>query len=107
MPFSRVANNIIREAMAKGEFDNLPNAGSPLDLEEYFRAPAELRMAYSILKSAKCAPAEVDLMNEIARLKQSLTTAADAAQREQMQRTLSDRQMQLAMMLERRQRGEK
>jgi hypothetical protein len=41
----------IREAMARGEFDNLPGKGKPLDLEAYFNTPEDLRMAYSILKS--------------------------------------------------------
>ena len=66
MPFSRVAELKIREAMAEGAFDNLPNAGQPLDLEDYFATPEDLRMAHSILKSAKCSPAEVELLKEIA-----------------------------------------
>jgi hypothetical protein len=106
MPFSRLAENRIRQAMAEGEFDDLPNAGQPLDLEEYFRTPADLRMAYSILKNAQCAPAEVELMKEVARLKDAIA-AAGPAERAILQRTLNERQTQLAMMLERRPSGEK
>lgn len=106
MPFSRLAENRIRQAIAEGEFDNLPMAGQPLDLDEYFRTPADLRMAYSILKNAHCAPAEVELLKEIARLKQALTVAAPD-DRETVQRTLTDRQLQLAVILERRPRGER
>lgn len=47
MPFSRIAENRIREAMAQGEFENLPGAGQPLNLEEYFSTPEAVRMAYS------------------------------------------------------------
>jgi len=64
--FDRIAELKIREAIAEGKFDRLPNAGQPLDLEEYFQTPAEWRLAYSVLKSAKCLPAEVELLNEIA-----------------------------------------
>jgi hypothetical protein len=107
MPFSHFAENRIRQAIAEGEFDNLPNAGQPLDLEEYFRTPADLRMAYSILKNARCAPAEVELMKEVSRLKQAVAGVEDPDERRSLQRTLAERQTQLAMMLERRPRGEK
>jgi len=31
MPFSRIAENRIKEAMEQGQFDNLPGAGQPLE----------------------------------------------------------------------------
>ena len=102
MPFSRLAERLIREAMAQGEFDNLPGAGKPLDLEEYFSTPEDLRMAFSILKNAKCAPAEVELLNEISRLQQAIEDAPDAAAKQEFQRTLARRQTELAVALERR-----
>jgi hypothetical protein len=52
MPFSRIAELRIRDAMEQGRFDDLPGAGKPLDLEEYFSVPEDMRMAYSILKNA-------------------------------------------------------
>jgi DnaJ-like protein len=100
MPFSLVAENRIREAMAEGQFDNLPGAGQPQSLEEYFSAPAELRMAYSILKSANCVPAEVELLNEVSRLERAIADAADAAARQPLQRALIGRQTELAVLLE-------
>ena len=62
MAFERIAEQRIREAMEAGDFDNLPNAGSRIDLEGYFSLPAHLRMAWSVLKSADCLPAEVLLL---------------------------------------------
>ena len=100
MPFSRIAENRIREAMAQGQFENLPGAGRPLNLEEYFSAPEELRMAYSILKSANCVPAEVELLNEVSRLERTIAETASATARQSLQRALTDRQAQLAVMLE-------
>jgi hypothetical protein len=104
MPFSRVAENRIREAMAQGEFDNLPGAGRPLDLEDYFATPEDLRMAYSILRNANCRPAEVELLNEVARLQRAIGEAADAAGKRTLQQTLAARQMELAIALERARR---
>jgi hypothetical protein len=58
MPFSRIAEDRIREAMAQGQFENLPGAGRPLNLEEYFRTSEDLRMVYSILTSASGNPVD-------------------------------------------------
>ncbi|MCH7675562.1 DUF1992 domain-containing protein [candidate division KSB1 bacterium] len=35
----------IKEAIAKGEFDNLHRKGKPLDLSNYFRKPARFRLS--------------------------------------------------------------
>jgi len=100
MPFSRIAENRIREAMAEDQFENLPGAGRPLNLEQYFSTPEDLRMAYSILKSANCVPAEVELLNEVSRLERAIAKTADATERQSLQRAFTDRQTQLALMLE-------
>ena len=107
MPFSRAAEERIREALAQGEFDNLPNAGQPLDLDEYFSAPADLRMAYSLLKNANCTPLEVELLNEISRLQRAIAEAPDPARKQELERTIANHQTQLAILLERRRHGEK
>lgn len=104
MAFNRVAENRIREALAEGKFDNLPGAGGRIDLEEYFSAPEDLRMAYSILKSAHCAPAEVELLNEIARVRDALSGAEDEATRQSLRQMLANRQTELAVLFERRTR---
>ncbi|HLF73446.1 MAG TPA: DUF1992 domain-containing protein, partial [Anaerolineales bacterium] len=60
MSFDRIVEAIIQEAMERGEFDNLAGKGKPIDLTEYFETPEEVRMAYSVLKSAGITPREVD-----------------------------------------------
>src|SRR5215510_8852812 len=61
----KLIEEIIREAMEKGEFDDLPGKGKPLDLDAYFATPEDVRLGYSVLKSAGCLPVEVELQNEI------------------------------------------
>jgi hypothetical protein len=102
VPFSRIAETRIREALAQGEFENLPGKGKPLNLEEYFSTPEDLRMAFSILKNANCAPAEVELLNEISRLQHAIAETADDLTKQQLRRTLVNRQTELAIALERR-----
>jgi hypothetical protein len=62
-----VEPNIV-EAVARGEFDHLPGAGKPLDLDDDPLIPEDLRVAYRILKNAGFVPPEVETLNEIAQL---------------------------------------
>jgi len=54
----------IREAMERGEFDNLPGAGKPLRLDEDVYA-GDRALAYHLLKSNGYAPNEIELAKEI------------------------------------------
>jgi hypothetical protein len=104
MAWERIAENRIREAMQQGEFDDLPGAGKPVDLDGYFKLPEHLRFAFSILKSANCVPAEVELLNEIAALERQRDAAPEDG-KPAIRRTLTDRRTQLAVVLERARRA--
>ena len=71
---SKSIDELIRYAIESGEFDNLPGSGKPLDLGDYFRTPEELRLTYSLLKSAGFLPDEIEKLNEIESLKSELKT---------------------------------
>jgi hypothetical protein len=100
MAFERIAEQRIREAQKEGKFDRLPGSGSPLDFEEYFKLPVELRMAYSVLKSANCLPAEVTLLNEIAALERELEAIVDRDARNGVRRKIDNLRLRLAIALE-------
>ena len=101
MAFEKIAELKIREAIEAGEFDNLPNAGAPLDLEPYFAMPAHLRMAYSVLKSANCLPEEIYLLNDVARLEAELAAAGDPEMAARLSMALHHARLRLAVALER------
>lgn len=105
MSIEKFVEEQISQAMEAGEFDNLAGRGKPLDLETYFRAPEDLRMAYSILKDANFVPAEVELLKEIESLKRQLAGCADAAQRNQIDNAINDKNLSLALLMEKRRRG--
>ena len=63
MSFSRIAENRIREAIERGEFDNLPGSGQPLSLEEYFSTPEDVRLAHSPARPSKERWAAAALLN--------------------------------------------
>jgi Domain of unknown function (DUF1992) len=98
--FETLAEMKIRAAIEAGEFDRLPNAGSRLDLEPYFAMPADLRMAYSVLKNANCLPEEVHLMNDVARLEAEAAAAPDGSA-EGLSSALQAARLRLALALER------
>ena len=56
---SIIAEQRIREACERGDFDSLPGAGKPLELEDDSHIPEDLRMAYKLLKNAGYVPEEV------------------------------------------------
>jgi DnaJ family protein C protein 28 len=55
----------IREAMERGEFDHLPGAGKPLNLDENPYTPEDWRLAFKVLKDAGVAPAWIEQSKEI------------------------------------------
>ena len=55
-----IAERKIEEAIERGEFDDLPGAGQPLDLDDLDASlPEELRLAYRILKNAGMSTTEM------------------------------------------------
>jgi hypothetical protein len=70
MSFDKIVEALIKEAQARGEFDNLPGEGKPIDLTAYFETPEEVRLAQSLLKNAGMISPEVQLLKEIAELRQ-------------------------------------
>jgi uncharacterized protein YutE (UPF0331/DUF86 family) len=91
MPFYRNADEKIKEAIARGEFDNLAGKGQPLDLDAYFATPEHLRMGYSILKSADIIPEEMELLKQIEGLKKSLDSCTSEIDKRAIQKQLSDK----------------
>ena len=105
MGWERIAENKIREAMREGAFD-VPGERGPIDLDEYFKLPVELRLAYSVLKSSGCVPEEVEMLNEIARLERELTAAPDHAAKEKLTQSIADARLRLELALDRKRRGQ-
>jgi hypothetical protein len=105
--FDKIVESIIKEAMERGEFENLPGRGKPIDLTAYFDTPEEVRAAYSMLKNAGMTPHEVDLLKEIAELKQTLTAALDENRKREIQKQIGRKQAEFSLMMERYQRRAK
>ncbi len=96
--FEIIAENRIREAMERGEFDRLPGAGKPLSLDEDAMVPAELRVAYKMLKNAGCLPPEIELRKEIVTLRDLLRAVEDDGERKTAVRELNHKLLKLSLM---------
>jgi len=100
MSFQKHVDEKIKEAIARGEFDNLPGKGKPLDLDAYFGTPEHLRMGYSILKSADIVPEEMELLRQIERLKESLASSTPRIDKKALRQELSEKVTNLNMRME-------
>jgi hypothetical protein len=105
LPVASPIEKLIDEWIAQTPEEHLPGKGRPLDLAEYFGWPEEMRMAYSLLRNAGCVPAEVELLQEIDSLKQSIQRCIQPEKRRKFQDQLQARQVELNMRLEERQRA--
>lgn len=101
----KAAERIIQEAMARGEFDDLPGRGRPVDLTAYFDTPEEVRLAYSVLKNAHMLPEEAELLKEIAALKEKREAMAEESERRAIQKAIENRLLKFNLLMERRKRN--
>lgn len=100
MSLEKFIEEQINRAMAEGEFDNLPGAGRPIDLEAYFQTPEHLRLCYLMLKNGNFAPPEVELLREIEALRKQLASTSGDEQRKQLNKAIADKTLTFKMMLE-------
>jgi hypothetical protein len=94
---NKLADERIREAMDRGEFDDLPGKGQPLQLEDDSHLPDDIRIGYKILKNADCLPPEVAIMKEIRTTEQLLAGMQDTREKYQQMKKLNFLVMKLNM----------
>jgi len=101
MNFDKIVESIIKEAQERGEFDNLPGKGKPIDLAAYFDTPEELRLAHSVLKNAGMTSREVDLLKEIAELKQVHAAVLEEKKKAEIRKEIEKKQVEFSLRMER------
>lgn len=104
MSLEKIIEEKILEAIANGEFDNLEGAGKPLNLDDYFATPEDVRVGHSLLKSNKFVPPEIDLMKEIGELREKIKDCADETEKTGLSKLLNEKSLALTIILERNKR---
>ena len=102
MSFEKIAEEKIREAMAKGEFDNLSGKGKPIDHSAYFAAPPDVRLGHQMLKSNGFVPEEVALLREAADLRSQANAEADPEVARRLRREVEEKLLKLELLREAR-----
>ncbi len=93
----RVAEQLIQDAMLKGEFDNLEGRGKPLRLEDDSMVPPDLRMAYKLLKNSGHVPPELLEEKDIRTAMDLLENCEDEQERYRQMQKLNYMVMKLNM----------
>ena len=97
---AKIAEQRIREAMERGEFDNLPCQGQPINLDDLVGVPEHLRMGYKILKNAGVLPEEMQLKKEIVSLKNLLDACYDETEKQTLRQKMNEKMLRYNMMME-------
>lgn len=104
-PLHDLAEARLREAIDEGQFRDLPGFGKPLALDDLSGVPAELRGAYSVLKSAGCLPEEMELHRSLVGLRDLIETVADGDERVLLEERERDLRLRYELLMERHRAG--
>ncbi len=96
--FQKIVEKRIKEAQERGEFNDLPGSGKPLEIEDDSRIPEELRLAHKILKNADCLPPDLQLRKEIRQMEDMLDNIPDEKERYLHIKKINFKIMKLNMM---------
>jgi hypothetical protein len=86
--FHLLAERKIAETVERGEFDDLPGKGKPLNFSDDPLEAPHHRLANKILKNAGIAPLEVSLRRELAQLKREYAQTKTAEERQALMREI-------------------
>ncbi|WP_211745824.1 DnaJ family domain-containing protein [Paenibacillus sp. Marseille-Q4541] len=98
----RLAEQKIAEAMERGDLDNLPGMGKPLELEDLSHVPEELRASYKILKNAGVLPEELLVQQDTIQIQQLIAACTNNTELHELKKRLTEQQLRVRLLLEQR-----
>jgi hypothetical protein len=91
----------LQHSLLSGELRRAQSWGKPLDFDDgHAQTPEELRMGFKILKDAGVVPHEVEMLRQVAALKDELARSEDAGEQAALKRRIADLQQAVALRLE-------
>jgi len=96
--FQKIVEKRIKEAQERGDFDDLPGHGEPINIEDDRNIPEDLRLVYKILKNADCLPPELQLRKDIRQMEDMLDNIPDEKEKYRQIKKINFKIMQLNMM---------
>ena len=104
MSLEKALEEQIQRAISEGKFDNLKGAGKPLNLDDYYATPEDIRVGYTMLKDNDFVPPEIELLKEIGILREKIKSAADEHEKKALTKSLNEKSLALTIILERNKR---
>jgi hypothetical protein len=104
MSIEKLVEKMIREAMDKGEFDNLAGSGKPLDLSDYFATPEDMRIGHKLLKDANIIPEELELRREVEALKEEMERCFTEEEKRKLRKKINEKLLKYNLLKERNMR---
>lgn len=98
----RIADARIRDAIERGDFEDLPGRGKPLELEDLSRVPEDLRGSYIVCKNAGMLPEEMELRKELVSLHALLQACAEAEDARELKSRIGATHLRLQVLADRR-----
>ncbi len=98
----KLAEQKIQEAIQQGAFENLPGFGKPLKVEDLSHLPAELRLAYRILKNSGYLPPELELRKELLTMDDLLQCCQSEERQQTLRKQRNAKLLQFELLMERR-----
>ncbi len=96
--FQKIIERRIQEALERGDFDDLPGRGKPMQIEDDSGVPEDLRLAYKVLKNADCLPPELQLKKEIRQMEDLLESIPDEKEKYRQIKKINYKIMRLNIM---------
>lgn len=101
MSLEKLVEQVIREAMEEGAFDDLEGTGKPVDLGSYFAMPEDLRAGHSLMKNAGVIPEEMELLKEAHSLRQEIGRCEREEERRKLKKSLDAKMLRYNLLRER------
>jgi len=96
--FQKIVEKRIKDAQERGDFEDLPGHGEPINIEDDSHIPEDMRLIYKILKNADCLPPELQLRKEIRQMEDLLEGIPDEKEKYRQIKKINYKIMQLNMM---------
>jgi hypothetical protein len=100
MNFDKLVEEKIREGMENGEFDNLKGQFEPINLDDYFSCPPELRAGYAVMKNAKVIPLEMELLKEVGDLREKVRACHEPERKRKLEAALNHAQLKYNLQMD-------
>lgn len=100
--FALIAEDKIKTAIKKGELDNLPGKGKPLQLDDLSSIPEDLRMGYRLLKNAGFFDEEAKLGRDIMNLTESLKGLSNPEDQKKLRDEINEKRARFEKIMDER-----